>query len=83
MRKYKRKYIPKWYRGSKGQAPYVLPYIKTSSRYWDQVTDDMCAEVEKTCIVVGSSSYLRGSKLGKIIDNHDIIIRFNDAPTET
>lgn len=34
-----------------------------------------------SCAVVGSSGSLRGSMQGKTIDAHDIVIRFNYAPT--
>ncbi|XP_006823744.1 beta-galactoside alpha-2,6-sialyltransferase 2-like [Saccoglossus kowalevskii] len=34
------------------------------------------------CALVSSSSYLNGSGLGKEIDMHDAVIRFNTAPTE-
>ena len=35
-----------------------------------------------SCAVVGSSGSLRGSMQGKAIDAHDIVIRFNYAPTK-
>ncbi|XP_007252402.3 beta-galactoside alpha-2,6-sialyltransferase 1 [Astyanax mexicanus] len=34
----------------------------------------------KTCAVVTSAGALRGSSLGKDIDSHDAVIRFNSAP---
>ncbi|XP_070538919.1 beta-galactoside alpha-2,6-sialyltransferase 2-like [Ptychodera flava] len=33
------------------------------------------------CAVVGSSFHLNQSGLGEAIDNHDAVLRFNDAPT--
>ncbi|XP_070538924.1 beta-galactoside alpha-2,6-sialyltransferase 1-like [Ptychodera flava] len=33
------------------------------------------------CAVVGSSFHLNQSRLGEAIDNHDIVLRFNNAPT--
>lgn len=35
----------------------------------------------ETCSVVSSSGALLGSNMGKHIDSHDVVIRFNDAPT--
>ena len=34
-----------------------------------------------SCAVVGSSGILQGSELGRAIDNADMVIRFNHAPT--
>ena len=34
-----------------------------------------------SCAVVGSSGSLRGARLGRAIDAHDVVIRFNYAPT--
>ena len=34
----------------------------------------------RTCAVVGSSGWLRGSRLGRSIDKHDVVIRLNGAP---
>lgn len=34
-----------------------------------------------SCAVVGNSGVLTGKGLGKEIDNHTSVIRFNDAPT--
>ncbi|CAO1422985.1 unnamed protein product [Diamesa tonsa] len=36
----------------------------------------------KTCVIVSSAGSLTGSQLGKFIDFHDIVMRFNHAPTE-
>ncbi|KAH8321508.1 hypothetical protein KR074_006819 [Drosophila pseudoananassae] len=36
----------------------------------------------KTCAIVSSAGSLAGSKLGRFIDTHDIVMRFNHAPTE-
>ncbi|TDG47759.1 hypothetical protein AWZ03_005903 [Drosophila navojoa] len=35
----------------------------------------------KTCAIVSSAGSLAGSKLGRFIDSHDIVMRFNNAPT--
>ena len=35
-----------------------------------------------TCAVVGSSSSLKGARMGADIDSHTAVIRFNDAPTK-
>ncbi|CAD6998663.1 unnamed protein product [Ceratitis capitata] len=35
----------------------------------------------KTCAIVSSAGSLSGSKLGRFIDTHDVVMRFNDAPT--
>lgn len=35
----------------------------------------------KTCAIVSSAGSLAGSKLGRFIDTHDIVMRFNHAPT--
>ncbi|XP_041974469.1 beta-galactoside alpha-2,6-sialyltransferase 2 [Aricia agestis] len=35
-----------------------------------------------TCAVVTSAGALRGSRLGEFIDSHDMVLRFNNAPTE-
>ena len=34
----------------------------------------------RSCAVVGSSGWLRGSRLGESIDKHDVVIRMNGAP---
>ncbi|XP_070538667.1 beta-galactoside alpha-2,6-sialyltransferase 2-like [Ptychodera flava] len=34
-----------------------------------------------TCAVVASAAFFNGSKLGKEIDSHDAVLRYNDAPT--
>ncbi|XP_043912763.1 lactosylceramide alpha-2,3-sialyltransferase-like isoform X2 [Protopterus annectens] len=34
----------------------------------------------KRCIVMGSGGQLRGSRLGKFIDMHDVVFRLNSAP---
>ncbi|CRK95040.1 CLUMA_CG008523, isoform A [Clunio marinus] len=36
----------------------------------------------KSCIIVSSAGSLTGSGLGNFIDSHDIVMRFNHAPTE-
>ncbi|XP_032572052.1 beta-galactoside alpha-2,6-sialyltransferase 1 isoform X1 [Drosophila sechellia] len=36
----------------------------------------------KTCAIVSSAGSLAGSKLGRFIDTHDIVMRFNHAPTQ-
>jgi hypothetical protein len=36
-----------------------------------------------SCAVVGSAGHLRGSNLGAHIDAHDVVLRFNDAPSGT
>ncbi|XP_011194502.1 beta-galactoside alpha-2,6-sialyltransferase 2 [Zeugodacus cucurbitae] len=35
----------------------------------------------RTCAIVSSAGSLSGAKLGRFIDSHDIVMRFNDAPT--
>ncbi|KAI8128726.1 6-sialyltransferase 2, Beta-galactoside alpha-2 [Lucilia cuprina] len=35
----------------------------------------------KTCAIVSSAGSMAGSKLGRFIDTHDIVMRFNHAPT--
>ncbi|XP_037816304.1 beta-galactoside alpha-2,6-sialyltransferase 2 [Lucilia sericata] len=35
----------------------------------------------KTCAIVSSAGSMSGSKLGRFIDTHDIVMRFNHAPT--
>uniref|UniRef100_A0A336MV60 Beta-galactoside alpha-2,6-sialyltransferase 1 n=1 Tax=Culicoides sonorensis TaxID=179676 RepID=A0A336MV60_CULSO len=37
----------------------------------------------KTCVIVSSAGSMKKSKLGSFIDSHDIVLRFNHAPTET
>ncbi|XP_055630183.1 beta-galactoside alpha-2,6-sialyltransferase 2 [Toxorhynchites rutilus septentrionalis] len=38
-------------------------------------------QTSATCAVIASSGSLKGSKLGEFIDQHDIVMRFNNAPT--
>lgn len=35
----------------------------------------------KRCVIVSSAGSMVGSNLGEFIDNHDIVMRFNNAPT--
>ncbi|CAH1984946.1 unnamed protein product [Acanthoscelides obtectus] len=35
-----------------------------------------------TCAIVSSAGALKGSNLGKFIDSHDLVLRFNNAPTK-
>ncbi|XP_057652169.1 beta-galactoside alpha-2,6-sialyltransferase 1 isoform X1 [Diorhabda carinulata] len=35
-----------------------------------------------SCAVVASAGSLKDSKLGSLIDSHDLVLRFNNAPTE-
>lgn len=35
----------------------------------------------KTCVIVSSAGSMAGSGLGDFIDSHDIVMRFNHAPT--
>ncbi|CAG0881684.1 unnamed protein product [Cyprideis torosa] len=35
----------------------------------------------KSCVAVSNSGKLMGSKLGTFIDSHDVVLRFNHAPT--
>ncbi|KAK6624022.1 hypothetical protein RUM44_010880 [Polyplax serrata] len=37
----------------------------------------------KTCAIVSSAGSLLQSKLGRFIDEHEVVVRFNHAPTET
>ncbi|KAI1278409.1 Beta-galactoside alpha-2,6-sialyltransferase 2 [Halotydeus destructor] len=37
---------------------------------------------QRTCALVTSAGSLKGAKLGPEIDSHDLIVRFNNAPTE-
>lgn len=37
----------------------------------------------KSCVAVGNSGALFGQALGKFIDSHDVVVRFNQAPTLT
>lgn len=39
------------------------------------------AQTFNSCAVVSSAGSLKGSNLGSVIDSHDFIIRFNNAPT--
>lgn len=34
-----------------------------------------------TCAIISSAGALKGSNLGKLIDSHDLVMRFNHAPT--
>ncbi|XP_067629355.1 beta-galactoside alpha-2,6-sialyltransferase 1 isoform X2 [Eurosta solidaginis] len=36
----------------------------------------------ETCAIVSSAGSISGSKLGRFIDTHDIVMRFNHAPTQ-
>ncbi|XP_055315555.1 beta-galactoside alpha-2,6-sialyltransferase 1 [Sitodiplosis mosellana] len=38
--------------------------------------------VQRSCVIVSSAGSLFESGLGKFIDNHDIVLRFNHAPTK-
>ncbi|XP_058831712.1 beta-galactoside alpha-2,6-sialyltransferase 2 [Topomyia yanbarensis] len=39
------------------------------------------SQTNATCAVIASAGSLKGSKLGTFIDQHDIVMRFNHAPT--
>lgn len=39
-------------------------------------------EIYESCAVVSSAGSLSGSHLGKTIDDHEVVLRFNHAPTE-
>lgn len=43
--------------------------------------DNVTVLYDNTCAVVGSGGSLRGSRLGPAIDDHDVVIRVNCAPT--
>ncbi|XP_006817720.1 beta-galactoside alpha-2,6-sialyltransferase 1-like [Saccoglossus kowalevskii] len=36
----------------------------------------------ESCAIVASAAYFKNATLGKEIDSHDAVLRFNDAPTE-
>ncbi|KAM3837285.1 lactosylceramide alpha-2,3-sialyltransferase isoform 2-T2 [Vipera latastei] len=46
----------------------------------DGLPADLQSKQCKRCVVVGSSSVLRGLKLGSSLNHFDIVIRLNDAP---
>lgn len=48
------------------KLPYTLPHF----------------EFEGSVAIVGSSGSLKGKELGEEIDDHDVVVRFNRAPTE-
>ena len=43
--------------------------------------DHDIVERSSTCAVVGNSGVLQLTDLGRAIDEHDVVIRFNDGPT--
>ncbi|XP_071812310.1 CMP-N-acetylneuraminate-beta-1,4-galactoside alpha-2,3-sialyltransferase-like [Apostichopus japonicus] len=55
---------------------HVLQYVTQSSLPLELETKS-CLR----CVVIGNSGILRNSLLGEVIDNFDVIIRMNDAPT--
>ncbi|AZB49179.1 putative beta-galactoside alpha-2,6-sialyltransferase 1 [Phascolarctid gammaherpesvirus 1] len=51
-------------------------YLPFGNMIFDKIQE------KTTCAVVSSAGSMRGSGFGKDIDGHDLILRFNDAPTE-
>ncbi|XP_043936746.1 CMP-N-acetylneuraminate-beta-galactosamide-alpha-2,3-sialyltransferase 4 [Protopterus annectens] len=47
-----------------------------------RLPDDIQKLSCRTCVVVGNGNTLRNSSLGKLINQHDIVIRLNDAPVK-
>ena len=76
---------PKW-RQRTSHSEY---YSKNSILFREQnqasafPSQDECKKVTKTCAVVGNSYQMLGSNLGELIDAHDVVIRFNTAPTDS
>lgn len=59
--------------GSKLQLQHVIPKRKlfpTGVQY-------------RSCVVVSSAGSMFGSRLGTFVDSHDLVMRFNHAPTST
>ncbi|XP_077988203.1 beta-galactoside alpha-2,6-sialyltransferase 1-like [Glandiceps talaboti] len=74
----------------KKRAPYDVlkqstsPFkeMGVSHNFPDPSIFDLYGTKLKRCAVVASAAFLNGSKLGKEIDSHDAVLRFNDAPTQ-
>ncbi|XP_035223147.1 beta-galactoside alpha-2,6-sialyltransferase 2-like isoform X2 [Stegodyphus dumicola] len=63
----------------KGIEPFrTLGYEK----YFPQKPVFQTFQKHNTCAIVSSAGSMYRSKLGKEIDSHDIVLRFNSAPTE-
>ena len=68
-----------------GGLPYCLSDAERDRASLRAVLDavrpaSLLALENRTCAVVGSSGWLRGNRLGKSIDKHDVVIRLNGAP---
>ncbi|KAK3273224.1 hypothetical protein CYMTET_18532 [Cymbomonas tetramitiformis] len=66
--------------------PPLRPFIRlpVSKEVWQAAPkEDLLGQsLHKSCAVVGGSGILRFYKFGGAIDQHDLIVRFNKAPTK-